>query len=262
MKKSKRSRRPLAYSLMEAILASFLLIGVFLLVGKMFHRGLQYSSVVNERVTAVHIAEQQMARVRRQVEETGEWTAPVAEFPEHPEYKVDVRLDGVRLYSPSSKLEEAYPPSTRRTIGESSKKVSVIVSWGRGEAKRFVLTSLVNQPPRRWRTKNSIVIKRDRGNSPIRPGQSIRYVATGYDEDGKEIKDLFFQWNVVPVYGEDSAVGRVRQSHNGSIGVLGNRVQTVEGELLDLQGFCKITATALLDGQLKTVVGPEERLSY
>jgi len=251
-----------AYSLMEAILASFLLIGVFLLVGKMFHRGLQYSSVVNQRVTAVHIAEQQMARVRRSVEDTGDWIAPAADFPEHGEYKVDVRFDGVRLFSPSKKLEEAFPFSNRRSLGESTKKVSVIVSWGRGESKRFTLTSFINQPPRRWRTKNPIVIKRDQGTSPIRPGQSIRYVATGYDEDGREIKDLFFLWNVVPVYGENSAVGRVRQSHNGSIGVLGNRVQTVEGELLELEGFCKITATALLDGHVMTAAGPEEQLSY
>ena len=67
---------------------------------------------------------------------------------------------------------------------------------------------------------------------------------------------------MVPVYGENSAVGRARQSHNGSIGVLGNRVQTVEGELLELEGFCKITATALLDGHVMTAAGPEEQLSY
>ena len=57
-------------------------------------------------------------------------------------------------------------------------------------------------------------------------------------------------------------MGRVRQSHNGSIGILGNRVQTVEGELLELEGFCKITATALLDGHVMTAAGPEVQLSY
>jgi len=247
---------------MEAIMASFLLIGVFLLVGSMFHRGMRYGALVDQRVTAVHLAEQQMARVRRAVEEHGDWVTPSTDFPEHSEFKVEVTFDRVRLYSPSSMLEQAYPFATRRKISDSTRRVNVVVRWGKGKSKTYRLTSYLNQAPLQWNSKDPIIMKLDRGESPIRPGEAIRYTATGYDADGKEIKDLFFHWNVVPVYGENSAVGRVRQSHDGSIGVLGNRVQTVEGQYLELEGFCKMTVTALLDGHLMTVAGKKVEMVY
>ena len=84
--------RARGYSLIESIIASFLLVSAFFLVSRLFHAGLQYSSKVESRVVAVQVAEQRMAELRQWAKNTHNWTGfPTAQNSRYPAYRITIQ---------------------------------------------------------------------------------------------------------------------------------------------------------------------------
>ncbi len=240
------------YSLIEAILASFLLIGAFFIVNRLFHTGLQYSSKVEGRIVAVQVAERQMALVRRWARFQDDWdNFPSDSQVEVPGYEISVSIEDQVLFSPSSQLESVYQgdPRGRRAIRESVRLAVVEVLWGTDNTYRLV--SLVSRDCKRWRPPPTVDIS---GVVPtvVVGTDPVNFSAQGFDEDGDPIPDLFFHWTVEPVYFNSSPVtGRILYDRrDGRTVSYVNQVQRRDGEWVTQNGECRVRAYARYNGIL------------
>ncbi len=264
--------RARGYSLIETIIASFVLVATFFVVSRVFHTGLRYAGMMESRVEAVQVAEQRMAELRRWAKQSNSWDNPPGEErnPRYPGYLIRVELDRVVLYAPSTELERAWPESNRRAMNRVARRATVTVTWG--ERGRYVATALITRGNPRWRDSVAENRRRDEivinGTIPptVGPGDEVRLSAVGYDENNNEIPGLFFHWSVEPVYGGGNpAIGRIELvRRDGTEVVFTNQMR--RRDLLNQpwtpnSGLCRITCYALYNGVQRTCETEEIKLS-
>lgn len=257
------NERTRGYSLLEAVLASFLLVCTFFMVSRLFHTGLQYATKVENRMEAVQVAEQRMAELRRWAKTTRTWTG----FPNGPvdgyeRYEVSVTLVNETLYCPSTELEKAFPSDNRRELSRVAKRANVLVRWGTagwGFRGRHLLTALITKGCPEWRESvaddrhaDEIVISGTFPN-PVRD-QEVILTAKGYDENDDEIPGLFFHWSVEPVFdGNHPGVGRIQLiNRDGSKVKFTNEIR--RRDILNQpwtqgDGRCRVVCYALYNGE-------------
>jgi hypothetical protein len=239
------------YTLVEAILASFLLVGTFTMVSRLFQKGLQYSGVVENRLLAVRLADERMAEVRRWAKTTRNWQGfPNGPNPAYPAFDISVDVsEEYALYSPSKELEKAYPSSDRREMNRLARKAKVRVRWGLSSS--YLLTAIVHRAPKAWRRTDPLVVA---GGSagPITENDSVRFTVEGYDEDGQLIPNLFYHWSVVPNYLNDKpANGRIiLVSRDGRAVDFKNKLRQRDGSEISMTGHCRVVVYARYNGIL------------
>lgn len=254
------SLRPRGYSLLEAILASFLLVSAFFLVSRLFHTGLQYSTKVHTRMTAVRVAEQRMAEIRRWAKDTYDWSGyPAGQNPDFPAYTITVTRQNETLFCPSTELEAGFATDKRRELDQVARRFNVEVRWG--QSGRYMLSGLVTKGTTRWRDSvpgdrslDEIVVS-GTFPSPVR-GESVILTAAGYDEDDNLIPGLFFHWSVEPVYdGGRPGVGRiVMENRDGSRVTFTNEIRRrdiANQPWTRGDGRCRVVCYAMYDGVLR-----------
>lgn len=253
------SVRARGYSLIETIIASFVLVAAFFVVSRLFHTGLQYASKMESRVEAVQIAEQRMAELRRWAKEAHTWNGfPNAETnPNYPRYLIATSLEERSLFAPSTELERAWPDDNRREMTNVARLATVVVKWGgRG---RYSMTALITRGTPSWRdsvpenrARDEIVIE---GSIPasVGPNQEVRLTAVGYDENDRKIPGLFFHWSVEPVYGGGNpGIGRVQLvRRDGTEVIFTNQVRRrdlMNQPWTPSNGQCRVTCYAVYNG--------------
>ena len=243
------------YSLLEAILSSFLLVCAFFMVSKLFHTGLQYAAKVETRTEAIQVAEQRMGELRRWAKGTSNWTG----FPNGPVtgyglYTVSTTLENITLYCPSTELEKGFG-SNARELSKVAKRANVQVTWG--DAGRYVLTGLITKGTPGWRESiddrhlDEIVITGTFPN-PVRD-QHVILTAKGYDINDDVIPGLFFHWSVEPVFdGNRPGVGRIELvNRDGSKVEFTNQIRRrdiINQPWTRGDGRCRVVCYALYNG--------------
>lgn len=259
--------RKRGYSLLEAILASFLLIATFLMVGRLFQTGLQYSSKVEKRLMAVQFAESRMAELKRLARGNDDWTdLENLTLPNPPGFTVEHKLRSYKMFTPSTMLEEPLDTTDKgsRTIRVRSRRAVVTVSWPPGG--KFQLTGLVTRRTEDWLGYGSVQI---RGNVLERVADNrkeikvfpetppavtgtgpIKFTAQGYDNDGNPVTDLTYHWTVEPAYSQGNpATGRIENiTRDGTSVNFYNQVRRANGDWETQDGFCRVRVQARLNG--------------
>lgn len=259
--------RTRGYSLIEAILASFLLVFTFFLVSSLFNTGLQYSTRVESRLLAVQIAERRMAEIRSAAQGHTWTSASEGPDPENPAFKVKVEPQTLTLFSPSTELEAAFPGNGREMRG-AARQYAVTVTGGRSSS--FRLVSVVTEgssaeATRTWTVRPSYGVPAWIDNScrveitgtipsSVGPDDSVRLAARAFDANGDEIKDLFFHWEVEPDFGDSNpSSGDIRgNQRDGRTSIFRNRVRLRDGTRFPQNGSCLVMAYARYDGALVT----------
>lgn len=245
------------YTLIEAIIASFLLVAAFLLVSRLFHAGLQYTSRVEKRALAAHLADKRMQEVRAWSKRHESWVGlPTGNDPAHPNFTIQVSLDPLELQSPSRQLELAHPAGDRRSMASAARQVTVEVTW---DSERLRLTSLLADRFRGWRSANPIVVS---GSIPpqVGPGDTVEFSARGFDAAGRAIEDLFFSWYVEPRQFPNAAVGTVEASRDGRTAEFRNQIQLLNGTVASRNGVCRVAVRAVYGGQERWGYSPDMQL--
>lgn len=251
--------------MIEAIIASFLLVSTFFLVSRLFHTGLQYSATVETRTAAVQVAERQMAAVRAwaKTDDNVDWDMPSNKFPDPPSgFTVNVKGLGsgpakkFTMFSPSTELEEAYP-GDQREMDDVARRVTVVVKWG--QYGRFELQGLVTKGTPRWAVStddpdtDEIRILGTIPSSLGPPPAKITLSAKAYDIHGNLIPDLFFHWCVEPVYdGGNPGCGRITYNKRDGSSITFENLLRKRYELSapweSSDGNCRIVCYALYNG--------------
>jgi len=249
-------RSPRAYSLTEAVIASFVLITALIVVSRLFHSSLRYSSWVESKAVATYLAENRMAELQRWARDSTDWTSPPSgNEPGFSKYAIQVTIESVELASPSLELESLHA-GDQRIMSETARKARVEVSWGGNNSVQLV--GLLRAPVIGWRASNPIVIT---GSipSPVTSSSEVNLQARGYDSSGAEIQDLFFTWSVEPVF-PGAATGTLTPSRSGRTCSFHNQLPSVSGPVPS-SGNCRITATAIYGGEERRGSSPVLTLS-
>ena len=239
-----------ANSLLETIMALFLLAAATLLIVSLFHTALQRSRWSEQQSAAQHIAERTISEIRgwsaqggfTAAQDLGSWDGRTYQDSTLPEFGISIRAKMAALASPCESLETFFPSSQRRRMDLSAAKVQVKVSWSgsRPGASQVTLVSFVSESPRQLQT---VTVTGNTG--PLSAGTPSTFQATAYDSSNRAIQDIAFVWWVEAQTG----TGQITPSHNGSQAVFVNQARRSDGTPFQSGGICRIAAMATYDGQ-------------
>lgn len=203
------SRPRSALSLVETVLAVFLLAAQILLLSGLLSQFQRGQNSLRQRSRAAVLAEQKLDEIRAWARLSsnfaGTWAAYQNQLttpPDDPGFqvKVEVNSQGQPIYSPCLGLESPYG-SEAKILHRSCVPVRVTVSWSSRDT--LVLNTLVAEPPHPKPytltcQPNPPFAQPVPANGPF--GYEVRVV----DGAGQPIEDLMFSWRVKPLTGNAS----------------------------------------------------------
>jgi len=241
-------------SLLETIMAIFLLTAACLLVVSLFHTALQRSRWSQQQSTARMIAGRTMAEVRHWSSlgnflvpsDLSQWNNKTYPDPNQPEFVISIQARLAQITTPCSWLEVPYPAVERRTLDQSAARVQVSVRWsgGRGGTTQVSLVSLVPESPR---TISSVSVTGSTG--PLSAGAPTTFTAQALDSSNRPIKDVLFVWWVEAQTGN----GQITASHKSDTATFVNQGRRNDGSTFTSVGTCRVAAMATYEN--KEVIG-------
>lgn len=251
-----------AFSLVEAVLSTFLLLSAVLLGAYVFHSSLRAEASNEKRVVASLVAESALAEVR---DFAGRNFAGLVErydgqlwIPDgEPDMTVAVRARPSALGLACMELESQYPDSNtfplpeRRLLSESVAEVEVTVTWSDPSPQSVTLTEKVTDLHTATDFRVQLL---DEGGStapeamPLARGGLAGFRAAA-SVNGQPVKDIQFTWFVQPVmgFGSLSAVSR-----DGMRCVYQNAYRNYNDDLRYAPGACYLTLKATYQGREST----------
>lgn len=243
------------YSLIEAILACFLLVFTFFLVSRLFHGGFQLARQVDARMTAVRLAEKRMDIIRRWAKTTKDWSGPPSSVTSlsdasFPGYRVDVTLRDMTVLSPCRELEQAYDIANRRNLPTVAKQALIKIS--KPGTKDFTLSALVTKGEADWGDTADLRISPSTATI-TGSAQEVEFRVNAYDEDGDEDRDVLFHWEVEPNFstGNPSTAEVRLKTRDGRRVIMRNRVRRRSGLWIAQNGACVLVAYARYRGSYR-----------
>lgn len=202
------SRHRSALSLVETVLAVFLLAAQILLLSGLLSQFNRSQREVRQRNQAALLAEQKLDEIRAWARLgsnfAGTWSAYQGQLSEADGFKLEVRVNpaGQSLYSPCLGLE--VPHGTRaKILRRSTIPVRVSVSWGGRDS--LVVNTLIGEPahPGPYTlscTPDPVFAQPVPANGPFGFAVELK------DGVGQPIGDVMFSWRVKPLTGNASLV--------------------------------------------------------
>lgn len=249
-----------AFSLIEAILASFLLLTAVAMSVYVFDSSLQAEASNEQRTLAALVAESAMAEIRNQADRNFDqlkvlynghsWT-----LPQFPDYPINSRIVDTEIAVPCTELETQYSPSAvfpapeGRYLENSVLKAEVEVTWQDSGSKSVIITENVTNFSPATNFKLQLVL--DDGTVAnattivnVAPADlanfSVRALA-----NGNPLSDVQFTWYVQPITGFGSLH---TVSRDGSQCIYQNAYRNFKNHLKFSPGACFLVVRATYQG--------------
>lgn len=240
-----------AFSLLETLIAIFIIVMALLFVTRLMHQALQRGTAVERRLTATLCAQDKMEEIRAWAADPANFHSDWASYdgvtsthPDYAGYQIRSSLSDQPLSTPSRLLEEVYPATQQRILEEACKGVTVECWWSDGEKDRIELNTLVGAPPDSFRMPDSIEVSPS--NQTLARDSSATFSAKAFDSAGREIKGLTFSWFIVPKSGAGTLVG---QSRDGRTAEIGHWLYALDGSSHTFApGLCDFAVRARFNG--------------
>lgn len=247
-----------AFSLMETVIALFVLVAGVILSVSLVHQSLKIQGDVRQQVVATEIARNTLARVR-------DWAAAdagggVSNFntswaiynggsfqdPTYPGFtiQVDSRPTPLTIYSPCSTFETVFTP-LEKSIERSIVPVEIQVSWSN---QRVSILSYVGEPPRSLQSPLNLTITA--GSAPLNANDTLTLSVESRDTNGNLVEDLVYEWYVNPIepgWGLGTLV-RTNMPRDGSSIQFQHRVVLRDGTLGQAPGTCRVRVRTVYSG--------------
>lgn len=204
------------FSLVEAIIASFLLLTSIAISVHLFDDSLQAEASSEQRIVAALVAESALAEVRREASRdfsglASRYDGQTWSLPDYPNFQIRTSLTLAELAVPCTELETqysrsaAFPEPQGRYLSSSAAKVDVEVTWEDGGSQSVVITELVANSSRAGDFRLELLL--DDGS--VANDTTVVNVAKGALADfsvravagGQEVGDIQFGWHVKPLTG-------------------------------------------------------------
>jgi hypothetical protein len=247
-----------AFSLMEAILATFLLLTSLLLSIYVFHSGLRAEASDEKRVLAAAVAESALSEIRRDAGEDfrsliSSYDGKRWRLDEAPEFSLTCRARPATIGLACLELESQYPRSNRfpepepRMLERSAADVELEVSWSDPTPRSITVCERVAS----LREFSGFQVRLlDDSGAPaqaisLAKGATARFRAQAYG-GGQPLDDLQFTWYVQPVQGFGSLTAI---SRDGLRCEYRNAYRNYNNRLRYAAGACYLTVTASFQGR-------------
>ena len=250
------------FSLIEAVMATFLLLSAVLLGAYVFHSGLRAEASNERRVVASMVAESAMAEIRESANRNfqGLVTGPGERTwspTEEPEMKVTMRVRPVSLALVCQELESQYPRANRfpapapRLLSESVVEVEIAVSWSDSTQQSIRLVETITNL--RTAEEFTVQLLGASGNGlaesmALSKGGTVDFTAQA-TADGQPVKDIQFTWYVQPLIGFGSLTA---VSRDGSRCTYINAYRNYNDDLRYAPGACYLMLKASYQGREST----------
>ena len=248
--------------MLEVVIALGLLtIGVLFLL-PMMQYALRYSQEVEKSKLAAQLAESKLGELRSwsarptasgfQFDQLDSYPSGDVADSERPDFTVSVQIQPAVLFSPNSLLEGVCPAGDRRQLLHSARKARIQVRWPSfGRRAELAIYSLIAAPTRRFRSHDPIEVIGVVPGPALARNATLDFQVRAFDEQSREIQDLFYSWTV-----ERSTGGGVMssQTRDGRTATFQNRSRTALGGVFYTGGSCRVKAIARYRG--------EERCGY
>jgi Tfp pilus assembly protein PilV len=196
-------------SLLEAIIALFLLSGSLLVLLALFQSALNDTGRAATRQTAVVVAEKTLDGLRAQASQSPGYDSWSSSPPlttatadaDYPLYKVQAQWNPAKLYSPCSSTELGAYPTDPRVLTSSAYKVKLTVSWSATDS--VAVTTLIGDPVRSLATNSTSnpfptlhVSPVGSLANPLARNAVQQFSVTATDGAGNPVHDLLVDWYV------------------------------------------------------------------
>ena len=249
------------FSLVEAIIASFLMLTAVIMSVSVFDSTLQAEASNEKRVIASLVAESAMAEMRtfanqdffglQSAFDGRNWT-----LPEYPHHEISTKVLESELAVPCSVLESQYsrtasfPAPTGRYMTKSVLKGEVTVTWADGRNQSVTITeNLTNFAP----ANDFTVVLLKPGGSPATESDVINIAKNGEMEfsaearsGGQLVEDIQFNWYVQALTGFGSIA---TVSRDGERCIYKNAYRNFADNKKFAPGACRLVVTATYQGR-------------
>lgn len=246
------SNRASGTSLLETIIAFFLLTAASVVVISLYHTALRRTTAVQTSATARLIAEKNLSSLRARLTESDYSSLSPSDLQstfsdvDSPQFTVTVEAEWADLTNPSSALAVGLAADQLHTLDRSCMKVQVTVSWDNGR-KSYRLLSLVEEPSTELQ---SLRIVGDL--SPLSPNGQRELRAEGVDSNGDVITNLRYIWWLEPITGNGTLT-----SLNGGRVNLEHKTRGYDGTEFTQAGTVRLVVQAKYRGRLVTETSGE-----
>ncbi|MFN8608643.1 MAG: hypothetical protein U0931_13995 [Vulcanimicrobiota bacterium] len=248
-------RRTGGLSLIETMLASFILTAAILVTVTTFHRAMHYQARVERKILAAQVAHRSLVRLRSDCDDLTTWSSLSNRSwveTDLPEFTTTLTVSPVAVDSPCSGLESVV--STPIHLSASLKQVWIEVRWGGSAAEKVTITSFLTEPARR---ATQVRVWQKSGSTSLHSDQSGVFAAEARDADGRIIPDVTFDWQFA------SRQGVTREpSRDGRECRLTHVLYRPDGiTRYYISGECRLRALARIQGEYIYGDGPVVSLS-
>lgn len=252
------SRHRSALSLVETVLAVFLLAAQILLLAGLLTQFNRSQRDVRQRSHAALLAEQKLDEIRawarRSSNFASNWGIYQGQVSESDGFRVEVRVNpaGQPLYSPCLGLEAPYQ-TRAKLLHHSLVPVRVSVSWGGRDP--LVVNTLVGEPvhPRPY----TLTFTPDPFfTQPVAPNGPFGFSVELKDGIGQTIEDVMFSWRVKPLTGNASLVESPDRSQRQ---VRARHAYMRYGTEVQISGQVELEGRTIYHGQL--LILPSDRVN-
>ena len=246
------SRHRSALSLVETVLAVFLLAAQILLLAGLLGQFNRSQRDVRQRNQAALLAEQKLDEIRAWARLgsnfAGNWSSYHGQVTENEGFRLEVRVNpaGQPLYSPCLGLESPHA-SRARLLQRSTVPVRVSVSWGGRDP--LVVHTLIGEPAHPG--PYTLTCTPDPAFAqPVPANGPFGYAVQLKDGIGQPIGDVMFNWRVKPLTGNASLVESPDRSQRQ---VRARHAYLRYGTVVQISGQVQLEGRTVYHGQLLIV---------
>ena len=258
---SRINHRCRGFSLVEAILASFMLLTAIIMSVAVFDSSLQAEASNERRIIASMVAESALAELRdavntnmtaaRSTYDGRTWT-----LPEYSGFEISCRVGEAKLAVPCTVLETQYdqdavfPQPTGRYLDASSIKADITVTWAEGRNQSITITEYVTS----FAAAGDFDLKLLLPDGSPATGATVVTIAKDDIQDfsvramsgGQEVQDIQFSWYVQALTGFGSIY---TVSRDGKLCQYQNAYRNFDDKIKYSPGACFLVVTAEYQGR-------------
>lgn len=231
-------------SLVETVLAVFILVIAVSFSAASFHASMKYQRVVRQKAQGLAFSDLVLDQVR-------EWSRVPSNFsgswaawgsvtnPNYPDYEARLRVIDRALAMPCTGLSLGIPLAERRSMATSCKWVEVSLLYHGQVTSR--INAMIGEPER-LATSVSVTAVASLPGSLAKDG-GVEFEAKALDSSNRVIPDVSFQWTSAPLSGNGSVAA------SGPNGILSNRVVYPDGSTHYTGGQTQVRASCTVRGR-------------
>ncbi len=233
------------FTLVEAIIASFLLLTSLLVVAALVDSGLRTQAKSEQYLLASTVASTELDKLRGYAQRFS--LAHLdgfdgQKFPAEADsaFEVSLKVSPYVLAVPNTSLESQFPESERKLLHRSSRYLKVRVSWSDLPDDAVELSSLVSD----WKKQDFELKIEAVGSTTLDPEATVELKASAGD-----LEDLVYTWYTEPLTGLGSMQDVAR---DGRTAVYANRYRTPANRFVTYPGKCRVVVRAKYRNVIKT----------